>query len=67
MIGSLLYLTHSRHGIVFPVDLCARFETCVIESHQIFVNFFFRYLVGTTDIGQRFYFLSWPKDLFLIL
>jgi len=33
MIGSLLYLTTSRPGIMFSVYLCARFKTCPKESH----------------------------------
>jgi hypothetical protein len=33
MIGSLLYLTTSRPGIMFSVYLCARFKTCRKESH----------------------------------
>jgi len=33
MIGLLLYLTASRHDIVFAVGLCVRFQTCAKESH----------------------------------
>ena len=51
MIGSLLYLTSSRLDIVFAVGLCARFQTCVKESHLTVVKRMLRYLVGTTDLG----------------
>ena len=33
MIGSLLYLTASRLDIMFSVCLCARFKSCLKESH----------------------------------
>ncbi|GAU51185.1 hypothetical protein TSUD_412110 [Trifolium subterraneum] len=51
IIGSLLYLTASRHDIVFAVGLCARFQTSPKESHLIAVKRSFRYLVGTPDVG----------------
>jgi len=38
MIGSLLYLTTSRPGIMFSVYLCARFKTCPKESHVSIVK-----------------------------
>ena len=33
MIGSLLYLTASRPNIMFSVCLCARYQSCLKESH----------------------------------
>ena len=33
MIGSLLYLTASRPNIMYSVCLCARFQSCLKESH----------------------------------
>ena len=51
MIGSLLYLTSSRPNIQFSVCLCARFQASPRESHLTAVKIFFRYLVGTQDIG----------------
>ncbi|XP_070011706.1 secreted RxLR effector protein 161-like [Nicotiana sylvestris] len=50
MIGLLLYLTASRHDIVFSVGLCARFQKNPKESHLTAVNRILRYLKGTTDL-----------------
>ena len=33
MIGSLLYLTANRPDIMYSVCLCARFQSCLKESH----------------------------------
>ena len=49
MIGSLLYLTASRHDIMFCVCLCARFQACPKESHLIAFKRIFRYLIGTQN------------------
>ena len=51
MIESLLYLTATRPDIQFSVCLCARFQTCPLESHFAAIKRIFRYLVGTKDIG----------------
>nr|XP_027186137.1 uncharacterized protein LOC113784174 [Cicer arietinum] len=51
MIGSLLYLTASRTGIVFAVPLCARFQYSPKESQITAIKRIFRYLVGTIDLG----------------
>ena len=47
MIGSLLYLTANRLDIMFSVCLCARFQSCLKESHLIAVKCTTRYLKGT--------------------
>ncbi|GKA93963.1 hypothetical protein Tco_0815949, partial [Tanacetum coccineum] len=44
MIGSLMYLTASRHDIQFSSCLCARYQTNHKESHLIAVKRIFRYL-----------------------
>ena len=51
MIGSLLYLTASRHDIMFSVCLCARFQSCPKESHLGLVKRIIRYVKGTLDLG----------------
>jgi hypothetical protein len=51
MIGSLVYLTTSRHDIVLSVCLCARFQSDPRESHLTVVKRIFRYLKGTTNLG----------------
>ena len=51
MIGSLLHLTASRPDIMFSVCLCARFQSCLKESHFLAVKRIFRYLSGTIDLG----------------
>ncbi|KAK8631507.1 hypothetical protein V6N13_028292 [Hibiscus sabdariffa] len=57
MIGSLLYLTTSRPGIMFSVCLCARFQGNPKESHLKAVKRIFRYLQDTPSLG-----LWYPKD-----
>jgi hypothetical protein len=56
MIGNLLYLTASRPDIMFSVCLCARFQSCLKESHLVAIKRIFRYLLGTIDLG-----LWYPK------
>ena len=56
MIGSPFYLIASRHDIMFCVCLCARFQTCLKESHLITLKQIFKYLVGTQNLG-----LWYPK------
>ena len=56
-IGSLLYLTTNRPDIMYNVCLCARFQTCLKESHLNAVKRIFRYLKGAIDIG-----LWYPKS-----
>ncbi|KAK2403016.1 hypothetical protein QL285_052490 [Trifolium repens] len=51
MIGSLLYLTASRPGILYSVCLCARFQSDPREPHLTAVKRIFRYLKGTTNLG----------------
>ena len=51
MIGYLLYLTTSRHDILFSVCLCARFQSNPRESHLTAVKRIFKYLKGTTNLG----------------
>ncbi|GJS84005.1 retrovirus-related pol polyprotein from transposon TNT 1-94 [Tanacetum coccineum] len=56
MIGSLLYVTASRHDIMFSVCLCARFQDAPKTSHLEAVKRIFRYIKGTTHLG-----LWYPK------
>ncbi|GJY16234.1 hypothetical protein Tco_0386656 [Tanacetum coccineum] len=56
MIGSLLYLTTSRHDIIFSVCLCARFQDDPKTSHLEAVKRIFRYIKGTTHLA-----LWYPK------
>ncbi|WKA07524.1 hypothetical protein VitviT2T_025341 [Vitis vinifera] len=56
MIGSLLYLTASRPDIMYSICLCARFQSCLKESHLSAIKRILRYLKGTMDIG-----LWYPK------
>ena len=51
MVGSLLYLTSSRHDIMFVVCYCARFQSNLRESHMTVVKNIFRYLRYTTSSG----------------
>ncbi|GJT53773.1 hypothetical protein Tco_0988827 [Tanacetum coccineum] len=56
MIGSLLYLTASRPGIMFNVCFCARFQKDPKTFHLEVVKRIFRYIKGTTHLG-----LWYPK------
>ena len=51
MIGSLMYLTASRPDIMFPVCLCARFQSNPKESHMKAMKRIFRYLKGQPKLG----------------
>nr|GEU67449.1 retrovirus-related Pol polyprotein from transposon TNT 1-94 [Tanacetum cinerariifolium] len=58
MIGSLMYLTVSRHDITFAVCACARFQVTPKTSHLYVMKRIFRYLKGQPKLG-----LWYPKDL----
>ncbi|GJU11160.1 retrovirus-related pol polyprotein from transposon TNT 1-94 [Tanacetum coccineum] len=51
MIGSLMYLTVSRHDIQFSTCLCARYQANPKESYLIVVKRIFKYLKGTPSLG----------------
>ncbi|GKA34015.1 putative ribonuclease H-like domain-containing protein [Tanacetum coccineum] len=57
MIGSLMYLTTSRHDIMFAVYACARFQVTPKVLHLHVVKRIFRYLKGQPKLG-----LWYPKD-----
>ncbi|GJU01046.1 putative ribonuclease H-like domain-containing protein [Tanacetum coccineum] len=57
MIGSLMYLTSSRHDIMFVVCAYARFQVTPKVSHFYAVKRIFRYLKGQPKLG-----LWYPKD-----
>ncbi|GJZ75554.1 hypothetical protein Tco_0640019 [Tanacetum coccineum] len=52
MIGSLMYLTSSRHALVFVVCMCARYQARATEKHLHAVKRIFRYPRGTTNMGH---------------
>ncbi|GKC01899.1 hypothetical protein Tco_0993509 [Tanacetum coccineum] len=58
MIGSLMYLTTSRPGIMFVVCACARFQVTPKTSHLHAVKIIFRYLKGHPKLA-----LWYPRDL----
>ncbi|GJY66908.1 retrovirus-related pol polyprotein from transposon TNT 1-94 [Tanacetum coccineum] len=51
MIGSLMYLTATRHDIQFSTVLCARYQSNPKESHLTIVKRILKYLKGTTTLG----------------
>nr|GEZ37108.1 hypothetical protein [Tanacetum cinerariifolium] len=57
MIGTLLYLTASRHDLQFAICMCARYQARLTEKHIHAVKRIFRYLRGTVHRG-----LWYPKD-----
>ncbi|GKA30234.1 retrovirus-related pol polyprotein from transposon TNT 1-94 [Tanacetum coccineum] len=62
MIGSLMYLTASRPGIMFVVCACARFQVTPKVSHLYAMKRIFRYLKGQPKLG-RWYHRDSPFDL----
>nr|GEY70982.1 integrase, catalytic region, zinc finger, CCHC-type, peptidase aspartic, catalytic [Tanacetum cinerariifolium] len=59
MIGSLMYLTSNRPGLIYVVCLCVRYQAKPIKKHLDAVKRIFRYLKGTrriplTDYGFQF-------------
>ncbi|GKC40472.1 hypothetical protein Tco_1052856 [Tanacetum coccineum] len=62
MIGSLMYLTASRHDITFDVCACARFQVTPKISHLHAVKRIFRYLKGQPKLGL-WYPMGSPFDL----
>ncbi|GJT17700.1 putative reverse transcriptase domain-containing protein [Tanacetum coccineum] len=57
MIGSLMYLTSSRHDIMFAVCACARYQFNPKVSHLHVVKRIYRYLKGQPKLN-----LWYPKD-----
>nr|GEY42431.1 retrovirus-related Pol polyprotein from transposon TNT 1-94 [Tanacetum cinerariifolium] len=57
MIGTLLYLTASRHDLQFAMCMYARYQARPTEKHVHAVKRIFRYLQGTVNRG-----LWYPKD-----
>ncbi|KAJ9544481.1 hypothetical protein OSB04_024188 [Centaurea solstitialis] len=57
IFGSLLYLTASRHDIVFSTGVCARFQCDPREPHLSAVKRILKHLKGAPDFD-----LWYPKD-----
>nr|GEY00843.1 uncharacterized mitochondrial protein AtMg00810-like [Tanacetum cinerariifolium] len=57
MLGSLMYLTSSRHDIMFVVCAYARFQVNPKISHLQAMKRIFRYLKGQSKLG-----IWYPKD-----
>ncbi|GJX72867.1 retrovirus-related pol polyprotein from transposon TNT 1-94 [Tanacetum coccineum] len=51
MIGSLMYLTSSRPGLIYAVCLCSWYQAKLNEKHLNAVKRIFRYLKGTINMG----------------
>nr|GEV37471.1 uncharacterized mitochondrial protein AtMg00810-like [Tanacetum cinerariifolium] len=51
MIGSLMYLTSNRPGLIYAVCLCAQYQAKPTEKHLNAVKRIFRYLKGTINMG----------------
>nr|GEY38000.1 hypothetical protein [Tanacetum cinerariifolium] len=58
MIGSLIYLTASRHDIMYAVCGCSRFQVTPKSSHLQAVKRIFKYLKGQPKLG-----LWYPREL----
>nr|GFA97061.1 uncharacterized mitochondrial protein AtMg00810-like [Tanacetum cinerariifolium] len=62
MIGTLLYLTASRHDLQFPICMCAWYQARPTKKHVHTVKRIFRYLRRTVHQG-----LWYPKDSSVVL
>ncbi|GJV35765.1 retrovirus-related pol polyprotein from transposon TNT 1-94 [Tanacetum coccineum] len=51
MIASLMYLTASRHDLVFAVCMCDRYQSKHTKKHLEAVKRVFRYLQGSINMG----------------
>ncbi|GJQ97828.1 retrovirus-related pol polyprotein from transposon TNT 1-94 [Tanacetum coccineum] len=51
MVGTLMYLTSSRPGLVYAVCMCAQYQARPTEKHLRAVKIIFRYLKGTINQG----------------
>ena len=54
LIGSLLYLVHTRPDICFAVSALSQFMTDLRHVHWIAAKHVLRYLHGTTRYGLRY-------------
>ncbi|GJT62508.1 retrovirus-related pol polyprotein from transposon TNT 1-94 [Tanacetum coccineum] len=54
MIGTLLYLTASRHDLQFAICMCARYQARPTKNHLHVVKRIFRYLKGTINRGLQY-------------
>lgn len=54
LVGSLLYLTHTRPDISYAVGLVSRFAQTPHESHWQAVKWILRYVRGTTHFGLHY-------------
>jgi hypothetical protein len=61
LVGSLLYLTHTRHDISFVVGLVARYMQTPHESHWKVAKRILRYVGGTIQFGIHY--SSWGAPL----
>ncbi|GJU40799.1 retrovirus-related pol polyprotein from transposon TNT 1-94 [Tanacetum coccineum] len=57
MVGSLMYLTASRPGLVFVVCMCARYQAKPTKKHLTTIKRVFWYLKGIINMGMWY-----PKD-----
>nr|GEV18791.1 retrovirus-related Pol polyprotein from transposon TNT 1-94 [Tanacetum cinerariifolium] len=62
MVGSLMYLTANRPGLVFDVCMCARYQASPTKKHQEALKRVFWYLIGTINWG-----LWYSKDTAMAL
>ncbi|GJR77991.1 retrovirus-related pol polyprotein from transposon TNT 1-94 [Tanacetum coccineum] len=62
MVGCLMYLTASRHDLVFAVCMCTRYQSKPTKKHLEAVKRVFRYIQGTINMG-----LWYPKDTAMAL
>ena len=54
LIGSLLYLVHTRPNICYAVSALSQFMSSRKHIHWIAVKHILRYLKGTQDYGLRY-------------
>jgi hypothetical protein len=54
MVGSLMYLTNTRHDICFDVNTLSQYMEQPRQVHLVAAKYVIRYLKGTLDYGLRY-------------
>ncbi|CAL1375374.1 unnamed protein product [Linum trigynum] len=54
IVGSLIYLTHTRPDISYPVQIVSQFMSAPRKPHWLAVQRILRYLRGTQEVGLLF-------------
>lgn len=54
MVGNLIYLSHTRHGVSYLVCVVSKYMNRLTMHHYGAMKRIIKYIVGTLDFGIRF-------------